>query len=92
MIWLDDFEALYPELRKQRLEICAQIEAKSDELKNEFPYWINPSMRVSFSGGLLLRLRRGGFHGPLWQPLRSNQVVGARSSQGPIETHRPLLC
>ena len=36
----------------------------------EHPHWIIPPMGVNFDGQQFRRLRRAGFHGPLWQHLR----------------------
>lgn len=70
MVWVDDYEALDPDLRKQRMIFREQIESRLAELQGEFPYWVIPPLGVNFSAGLFRRLRRDGFHGPLWQHLR----------------------
>jgi radical SAM superfamily enzyme YgiQ (UPF0313 family) len=74
MIWIDDYEALDPDLRKQRLKFRAQIEARLFELKDEFPYWVIPPLGVNFSASLFRRIRRAGIHGPLWEHVRALQA------------------
>ncbi len=76
MVWVDDCEPLDPALRRQRLAFRATIEARLYELKEEFPYWIIPPLGVNFSTSLFRRMRREGFHGPLWQYLRSDDAEG----------------
>ncbi|MCP4004225.1 MAG: radical SAM protein [bacterium] len=76
-IWVEDYEALDPELRRDRLRLRARIEERLSEHKDEFPYWIIPPLGVNFDRGLFRRLRRQGLHGPLWQYLRSTDEVEA---------------
>lgn len=71
MVWVDDYEALDPALRRQRISFRRQIEKRLFELKDEFPYWVIPSLGINFSRGLFRRIRRQGFHGPLWEHLRA---------------------
>jgi radical SAM superfamily enzyme YgiQ (UPF0313 family) len=80
MIWIDDYEALDPELRKQRLKFRAQIEARLYELKDEFPYWVIPPLGVNFSADLFRRIRRAGIHGPLWEHVRALQTQNQSST------------
>jgi radical SAM superfamily enzyme YgiQ (UPF0313 family) len=71
MIWVDDYEALDPQLRRARRALRAQIEELLVERAGEFPYWSIPPLGINFDRGMFRRLRRGGLHGPLWQHLRS---------------------
>ncbi|HIK84549.1 MAG TPA: radical SAM protein [Myxococcales bacterium] len=92
MIWIDDYEALDPVLRKQRLKFREQIEARLYDLKDEFPYWIIPPLGVNFSKTLFRRVRRDGNHGPLWEHVRDLIPVPealARSSRSDTDK-RPL--
>ena len=50
--------------------------------KDEFPFWIIPSLGLNFDAGLFRRLRRGGFHGPLWQHIRT--PLRASSPDAPV--------
>lgn len=71
LIWIDDYETLDPDLRRHRLALREQIETILLERHGDFPYWSIPPLAVNFSRGLFRRLRRGGFHGPLWQHIRT---------------------
>ncbi len=73
MVWIDDYEVLDPELRSQRIALRRQIESRLEQLKDQFPYWVIPPLGVNFSARLFRRLRRDGFHGPLWQHVRAGQ-------------------
>jgi len=70
MIWIDDHEALEPELRVQRMALREEIEEVLRAASAEHPHWIIPPMGVNFDAQQFRRLRRAGFHGPLWQHLR----------------------
>jgi len=70
MVWVDDYESLDPKLRAERLRFRSLVEKRMARLPEHFPYWIIPPLGVNFSPGLFRRLRRDGFHGPLWQHLR----------------------
>jgi radical SAM superfamily enzyme YgiQ (UPF0313 family) len=71
MIWIDDYEALDPELRKQRIELRSQIEELLMKRRRDFPQWVIPTLGVNFSEALFRLLRRNGLHGPLWQHIRA---------------------
>lgn len=71
MMWVDDYETLDPELRKQRMKLRAEIETLLLNHKNDYPHWIIPALGINFDEDLFRRLRRTGRHGPLWQHLRS---------------------
>jgi radical SAM superfamily enzyme YgiQ (UPF0313 family) len=71
MMWVDDYEALDPSLRAERIKLREQIAEILLERKDHFPHWSIPPLRVNFDETLFARLRRRGLHGPLWQHLRS---------------------
>jgi hypothetical protein len=73
MIWVDDYEALDPGLRKQRIELRSQIEQTLVKRKQDFPQWIIPKLGLNFSEALFSLLRRSGLHGPLWQHIRAGR-------------------
>ena len=73
MIWVDDYEALDPELRKQRVELRSQIERILMKRKRDFPQWVIPALGVNFSEALFRLLRRNGLRGPLWQHIRAGR-------------------
>ncbi|MBW1686370.1 MAG: radical SAM protein [Deltaproteobacteria bacterium] len=73
MIWVDDYEALDPELRKQRIELRSQIEKILMKRKRDFPQWVIPALGVNFSEALFRLLRRNGLRGPLWQHIRAGR-------------------
>ncbi|MDH3510058.1 MAG: radical SAM protein [Gammaproteobacteria bacterium] len=70
MIWIDDYEALDPELRSQRIALRREIEAILLENKDKYRQWSIPALRVNFDEQLFGRLRRAGMQGPLWQHVR----------------------
>ena len=74
MIWVDDYEALDPELRRQRMIFRGEIEELVLARKDDFPHWTIPPLGVNFDRSLFRRLRRGGLHGPLWQHLRGGSA------------------
>lgn len=71
MIWIDDYEALDPALREERIKLRSEIEQVLLERKDQYPHWAIPSLGVNFDRGLFRRLRRSGLHGPLWQHMRT---------------------
>jgi radical SAM superfamily enzyme YgiQ (UPF0313 family) len=73
MIWIDDYEALDPALRAERMRLRDRIAEILLERKDRFPSWIIPPLGVNFDARLFRRLRRNGLHGPLWQHLRPTQ-------------------
>ena len=70
MIWIDDYEALDPELRSERMRLRDRIAEILRERKDRFPSWIIPPLGVNYDARVFRRLRRNGLHGPLWQHLR----------------------
>ena len=71
MIWIDDYEALDPELRRERLRLRSQIEALLLEQKHAYRHWAIPPLSVNFGAELFSRLRSQGCHGPMWQHMRT---------------------
>ena len=70
MAWVDDYEALDPELAKERRRLRDSVLSLLDEHKSAFPWWSIPSLGVNYDPELFGLLRSRGFHGPLWQHLR----------------------
>lgn len=70
MIWTDDYEALDPVLREQRLALRSQIEELLLTEAQGNPHWSMPGLGVNFSEPLFERLRSAGLSGPLWQHVR----------------------
>jgi radical SAM superfamily enzyme YgiQ (UPF0313 family) len=70
MLWVDDEEALDPELRKRQQAFRERIAAILLERKQQHPHWIVPPLGINFEPGLFRRLRRAGLSGPLWQHIR----------------------
>lgn len=71
MTWVDDHEALEPDLRRRRDELRHQISDLLLEKKDQHPHWIIPALGINFDSRLFRRLRRDGLHGPLWQHIRA---------------------
>ncbi len=94
MIWVDDYEALDPALRKQRMKLRKQIGKLVLERKDQFPHWAVPPLGINFDPQLFRKLRRGGLHGPLWQHMRGPIDAGADASGaqagGFVESSGPL--
>ena len=70
MMWVDDFEALDPAYRKERMKLRDDIRALLLDRKEQYPYWSIPPLGINFDARLFQRLRRRGMHGPLWQFVR----------------------
>jgi radical SAM superfamily enzyme YgiQ (UPF0313 family) len=70
MAWVDDYEALDPDLARERQMLRDQILELLDAHKGEFPWWSIPSLGVNYDPGIFEMLRRRGYRGPLWQHLR----------------------
>jgi radical SAM superfamily enzyme YgiQ (UPF0313 family) len=70
MAWVDDYEALDPELARQRRKLRESVLELLDSRKSEFPWWSIPSLGVNYDPALFSILRKRGFHGPLWQHIR----------------------
>jgi radical SAM superfamily enzyme YgiQ (UPF0313 family) len=82
MAWFDDYEALDPELAKERRCLRDSVLSLLDEHKTEFPWWSIPSLGVNYDPALFDMLRKRGFHGPLWQHLRPRRA-GRRRRRAP---------
>jgi radical SAM superfamily enzyme YgiQ (UPF0313 family) len=72
MIWIDDYEALDPELRAARLQLRSQIEALLLERKHAYRHWAIPPLGINFGAELFAHLRSQGCHGPTWQHMRTH--------------------
>ena len=70
MIWVDDYEALDPKLRAERVALRREIEALLLARKDQYPHWSIPALGIHFDEKLFAYLRRKGRHGPLWQHAR----------------------
>lgn len=70
MAWVDDYEALDPELARERRKLRESVLELLDARKSEFPWWSIPSLGVNYDPALFSILRKRGFHGPLWQHIR----------------------
>lgn len=77
MVWVDDYEALDPELAKQRRRLRASILELLDEHRDDFRWWSIPALGVNYDPKLFEMLRRKGFHGPLWQCIRGLMNAGS---------------
>jgi radical SAM superfamily enzyme YgiQ (UPF0313 family) len=73
MMWVDDFEALDPALRAERMKLRDDIRELLLVRQAEFPTWSIPPLGINFDARLFQRLRRRGMHGPLWQFLRMGE-------------------
>ena len=67
MMWVDDREAVDPELRARHERQRAGIAEILLRYQEGHPNWSIPPLRVNFDEKLFRRLRRRGMHGPLWQ-------------------------
>jgi len=79
MVWVDDAEALDPELAQQRRELREATLRVLEAHKGDFPWWSIPPLGVNYDPKLFEVLRRRGYHGPLWQCIRG--LAGARSER-----------
>jgi len=82
LMWVDDYETLDSDLRSRRLELRAQIQEILLARHADFPYWSIPPLGINFDRGFFRRLRRSGFHGPLWQHMRSQPPSAAAPPTG----------
>jgi radical SAM superfamily enzyme YgiQ (UPF0313 family) len=80
MLWVDDREAIDPELRSERDRARARIAKILREQASSHPTWSVPPLRINFDERLFARLRRRGFDGPLWQHMRPRLAVASPSS------------
>ena len=92
MAWVDDYEALDPELAKERRRLRDSVLSLLDEHKSDFPWWSIPSLGVNYDPALFDVLRKRGFHGPLWQHLRllsASQPARHRRKRAPSAPAAP---
>jgi hypothetical protein len=71
MTWVDDYEALDPQLAQQRRGLREAVLELLDAHKSEFPWWSIPSLGVNYDPALFELLRKRGCSGPLWQHMRA---------------------
>lgn len=90
MAWVDDYEALDPELAVERRKLRESVLELLDTHKTEFPWWSIPSLGVNYDPALFEMLRKRGLHGPMWQHMRaltgSVQRRRRRAGSGPNGT------
>ena len=84
MIWVDDEEALHPELRIERARLRELIADRIVELQPAYPNWIVPPLGINFDAQLFRRIRRSGMHGPLWQHMRGSASSSGRAHSEPV--------
>ena len=89
MAWVDDYEALDPELAKRRLALREKIHRILDDNKNDFPWWAIPALEVNYAPELFKTLREHGLHGPLWQHLRGRAPARAHRRKRLRATAKP---
>jgi len=70
MAWVDDCEALDPDLMKERRSLHESVLQVLDQHKTAFSWWSIPSLGVNYDATLFEMLRKRGYHGPLWQHMR----------------------
>lgn len=70
MAWVDDYEALDPELAKSRRALRERVLELLEDHKKVFSWWSIPSIGVNYDSELFEALRKRGYNGPLWQHLR----------------------
>ena len=70
MAWIDDYEALDPELARRRQHLRESVLELLDAHKAEFPWWSIPSIGANYDEKLFKTLRKRGYQGPLWQHMR----------------------
>ena len=75
MIWIDDAEALDPELRRVRDRLREEIAEILRERCRENPHWSAPPLGVNFDPNLFRKARRAGLRGPLWQHMRGPEAA-----------------
>jgi radical SAM superfamily enzyme YgiQ (UPF0313 family) len=83
MLWIDDHEAIDEQLRAERNRARGRIAEILREYAATQPTWSVPSLRINFDERLFARLRRRGFHGPLWQHMRARVAADSSSAPAP---------
>jgi radical SAM superfamily enzyme YgiQ (UPF0313 family) len=84
MLWVDDREALDPVLRAERDVMRSRIAEILRGYTASQPTWAVPPLRINFDARLFSRLRRRGFHGPLWQHIRIPFAASAPGASAPF--------
>lgn len=88
MIWVDDLEAIETDLRAQRRRFREEIARVLAEYAAARPNWSVPPLRINFDEKLFARLRRRGFHGPLWQHMRPPHLSHSSSERATVSTSK----
>ncbi|MEE2677471.1 MAG: radical SAM protein [Myxococcota bacterium] len=78
MVWVDDAEALDPELARQRQALREKVLLFLEDHRDDYPWWAIPSLGVNYHPDLFSTLRAEGLHGPLWQHLRGPAATRLR--------------
>jgi radical SAM superfamily enzyme YgiQ (UPF0313 family) len=86
MTWVDDHEAVDPELAAERIALRNEIGALLERTAPQRPRWIVPGLAINFNHKLFAMLRRMGLSGPLWQHLdladsRRGRLAGIRPAR-----------
>jgi hypothetical protein len=84
MVWIDDNEAFEDIYREQRTRLRASILELLEARKNDFERWIIPSIGLNFDERQLLKLRRAGMRGPLWQYMKDARMPRSNVQRGPV--------
>jgi radical SAM superfamily enzyme YgiQ (UPF0313 family) len=72
MMWMEDLEALDPELSRQRRRFRDTVRDLLVERCATRPRWIAPQLRIAYDPRLFRILRKKGLTGPLWQYIHLN--------------------
>jgi hypothetical protein len=86
LAWVNDHEALDPQLRRERVVLRERIHEILKERKDQFSHWIIPPLGVRFDRNLFRRLRRSGLLGPLWQHIRGPRGAARRENEGALSS------
>lgn len=87
--WVDDLEALDPELRVVRQKLREDVHQVLLDHRDLYPRWIMPALGVNFSTRLFRALRNSGLHGPLWQ--YADAIPGGARTPKPVPPARRTL-
>ena len=74
-IWIDDYESLNGDLRRQRVRLRSEVEELLLDRHRDFPNWSVPALGINFDKQLFRALRRAGRRGPMWQHLAPRQTA-----------------
>jgi len=72
MMWMEDLEALEPELSEQRRAFRDAVRDLLVERCADRPRWIAPQLKIAYDPRIFRILRKRGFTGPLWQYIHMN--------------------